>query len=68
MNRKNMVARSEHFRSYNLLLLSAEQNASQSKEINVIDKSQAENRPVCLREAEMRWKKVTLVSRYVCCV
>ena len=47
--------------------LSAGQNDSQSEEINVIDESQAENRPVPLQEAEIRWKKVSLVARYVCC-
>ena len=41
-----MAARSEYFRSYHLLVLSAEQNDNQSEEINVIDKSQTENRPV----------------------
>ena len=61
-----MAARSEYFRSYHLLVLSAEQNDSQSEEINVIDESQAENRPVPLQEAEMRWKKVSLVGRYLC--
>ena len=45
INRENMAARSEYFRSYHLPVLSAEQNDSQSEEINVIDKSQAENRP-----------------------
>ena len=34
-------------------MLSAEQNDSQSEEINVIDKSQAENRPVFMQEAEI---------------
>ena len=46
INHKNMAARSEYFRNYHLLVLSAEQNDSQSEEVNVIDKSQAENRPV----------------------
>ena len=48
-------------------MLSAEQNDSQSEEINVIDESLAENRPVPVQEAEIRWKKVPLVGRYVCC-
>ena len=39
-------------------MLFAEQNDSQSEEINVIDESQAENRPVPVQEAEMRLKKV----------
>ena len=34
-------------------MLSAEQNDSQSEEINVIDESQAENRPVFTQEAEI---------------
>ena len=38
-------------------MLSAEQNDSQSKEINVIDESQTENRPVPVQEAEIRWKQ-----------
>ena len=48
-------------------MLSAEQNDSQSEEINVIDESRVENRPVFVQEAEIRWKKVSLLSRYVCC-
>ena len=50
-----MAARSEYFGSYHLLMLSAEQNDSQSEEINVMDESQAENRPVPVQEAEIRW-------------
>ena len=38
-------------------MLSAEQNDSQSEEINVIDESQAENKPVPVQEAELRCKK-----------
>ena len=38
-------------------MLSAERNGSQSEEINVMDESQAENRPVSVQEAEIRWKK-----------
>ena len=54
-----MAARSEYFRRYHLPVLSAEQNDSQSEEINAIDESQAENRPVSVWEAEIsRWKKV----------
>ena len=59
INRENMAARSRYFRSYHLPVLSAEQNDSQSEEINVID--------VPVQEAEIRWKKVSLVGRYVCC-
>ena len=38
INRENMAARSEYYRSYHLPVLSAEQNDSQSEEINVIDR------------------------------
>ena len=61
-----MAARSEYFRSYHSPLLSAEQNDSQSEEISVIE-SQVENRPVPVQEAEIRWKIVSLVDRFVCC-
>ena len=67
INRENMAARGHFFRSYHLPVLSAEQNDSQSEEINVKDKSQAENRPLPVQEAEIRWKKVSLLNRYVCC-
>ena len=67
INHENMAARSEYFRSYHLPVLSAKQNDSQSEEINVKDESHAENRPVPMQEAEIRWKKVSLVGRYVCC-
>ena len=46
INRENMAARGEFFRSYHLPVLSAEQNDSQPEEVNVTDESQAENRPV----------------------
>ena len=62
-----MAARSEYFRSYHLPVLSAEQNNSQSKNINVIIESQAENRPVPVQEDKIRWKKISLVGRYVRC-
>ena len=52
----------EFFRSYHLPVFSAEQNDSQSEEINVIDESQTENRPVVVQEAEIKWKKVPLVG------
>ena len=42
INRENMAARSE-------------KNDSQSEEINVIDESQAKNRPVPVQEAEIRY-------------
>ena len=57
INRENMAARGQFFRSYHLPVLSAEQNDSKSEEINVIDESQAENRSVLLQETEIRWKK-----------
>ena len=49
-----MAAPGEFFRSYHQQALSAEQNDSQSEEINVIDESHAENRPVPVQEAEIR--------------
>ena len=67
INRENIAARSEYFPSYHLPVLSAEQNDSQSEETNAMDESQAENRPVPVQEAEIRWKIVSLVDRYVCC-
>ena len=57
INRENMAAWGEFFRSHHLPVLSAVQNDSQSEEINVIDESQAENRSVPVQEAEIRWKK-----------
>ena len=63
-----MAVRGEYFRSYPLPVASAEQNDSQSEENNVIDESQAENKPAPVHEAEIRWKKkVSLVGRFVCC-
>ena len=67
INREIMAARSEYFPSCHLPVLSSEQNDSQSEEINVIDESQAENRPAPVQEAEIRRKKVSLVGRSVCC-
>ena len=62
INHKNMVMPGELFCSYHLPMLSDEQN------VNVIDESQAENRPAPTKEAEYtRWKKVSLVSRSFCC-
>ena len=57
INRENMAARSEYFRSYHLPMLSAEQNDSQYEEINVIEESQAENRPVLCRKLKYDGKK-----------
>ena len=64
-----MAARGEFFRSYHLPVLLAEQNDSQSEEINIIDDSQEENRPVpeAMQEVEIRWKKVSLIGHYVFC-
>ena len=60
-----MAARSKFFRGYHLPVLSAERNDSQSEEINAIDESQAENRPVRMQEAEIRWKK-SFLGRPLC--
>ena len=60
INRKNMAARSKYFHSYHLPVLSAKQKNSQSEEINVIDKSQVEDRPV--QEAEIRWEKFSWLA------
>ena len=65
INRENMAARSEYFRSYRLPVLSAEQNDSQSDEINVVDKSQTGNRPVPVQVAEKRRKK-SFLGRPLC--
>ena len=54
INYGDMVARGEFFCSYHLSVLSAEQNDSQSEEINVIDESQAENRPVSVQEEKKK--------------
>ena len=54
INRENMAARGEFFRSYHLPVLSAEQKDSQPEEINVLDESQAKNKPVPVQEAEIR--------------
>ena len=64
INRENMAARGEFFRSYHLPVLCAEQNDSKSEEINVIDESQTENRPVHLRygEAVVRREIVKITS------
>ena len=50
INHENMAARGEFFRSFHLPVLSAEQNDSQSEEINAIDEPQAENKPVPCRK------------------
>ena len=62
-----MLARGEIFRSYHYPVLSAEKNKGHSEEMNVIDESQAERRPVPEQDAEIRWKKVSLVDRFVFC-
>ena len=64
INRKNMAVRGEFFvvticQRY----LNSEQNDSHSEEINVIDESQAANRPVPVQETEIRWKEVSMVCR-----
>ena len=62
-----MVMQGDFLLSYHEPVLSAEQNDSQSEEINVIDESQAKNKPVPVQEAELRFKRVYLVSHFVCC-
>ena len=47
-------------------MLSAEQNGSQSEEINVIDESLAEDRPVPVQGAEITWKKSSFFGLPVC--
>ena len=66
ISRENMTARDEVFRSYHQPVLSAEQNGSQSEENNVIDESQAENRPVSLQGAEKRRKKFLWAAILLC--
>ena len=55
---ENMAARGEFFRSYHYPVLSAEQNDSQSEQVNihviVLDELKAENRLVPVQEAEIR--------------
>ena len=60
-----MAARGEFLSSYHLPVLSAEQNQSKSEEINAIDESQAGNKPVPAREAEILWKK-SFLGRPLC--
>lgn len=43
--------------NYQLPVLSAKHNDSESKEINVIEEYHAKNRPMSAQEAEIRWKK-----------
>ena len=64
INLEIMAARGEFLRLYHLPVLSAEQN----EEINVIDESQAENRPVPVQEIKLAaTEKVSLVAHFVCC-
>ena len=67
INLENMAAPGEFFHSYHLPMLSAEQNNSPSAEINVIDESLAESRPMLAQEAEIKMEIVSLLSCYVCC-
>ena len=60
-----MAARRESFCSHHLPESLAGQNDSQPAVIKVIHESQVENRPVPVQEAEIRWKKVSLVGRFV---
>ena len=52
MSLENNAGRGDFFCSYHWPVLSAKQNDSQSEEFNIIDGSQAENRPVPVQEAE----------------
>ena len=52
IKRENIAAPGESFLGYHLSVLSAAQNDSQSKNINVIDESQLENSPMPVQEAE----------------
>ena len=63
INHENIAAWGEYF----LPVLSVEQNDSPSEEISVIDESQAENKPVPVQEAKIRWKKVSLLGHFACC-
>ena len=49
-----MAARGEFFRSYHKSVFSAEQNDSQSEEINVMAESRVEISPVPVQETEIR--------------
>ena len=65
-----MAARGEVFCSYLKPVLSAEQNDNQLEEINVIDESQAENRPVPVQEAAIFLDEKTFLwstNLQVCC-
>ena len=67
INHEDMAARGEFFRSWHFPVLCAEQNDSRAEEINVIDESKAENRPMPVQEAEIRCKTESLVGHFVCC-
>ena len=67
INHEGMAARGEFFRSYHLPESPAGQNDSQPGEINVIDKSQSENTPMPMQEAEIRWKKGFIGRPFCCC-
>ena len=54
IRRENMAARGEFFVVIICQCYLSKQNDSQSEEIDVIDESQAENRPVPVQEAEIR--------------
>ena len=54
-----MAARGESFCSHHLPESLAGQNESPPAVINVIHESQAENGPLPVQEAEIRWKKVS---------
>ena len=57
IKRENIAARSEYFRSYHLPVLSAEQNNSQSEEINLIDSLRQRTGPCSCRKLKYDGKK-----------
>ena len=59
INHEAMAARGESFCSHHLPESLAGQNESPPAVINVIHESQAENGPLPVQEAEIRWKKVS---------
>ena len=53
INRENMAVRSEYFHSYHLPVLYAEQNGSQSEEINVIRRVAVRNQQASVDQSEV---------------
>ena len=63
MAARKQYQRGELFRRYHLPVTSAGENDSESEEINVIDESQAEDRPV--KEAEVRGQTTSVYQNKV---